>query len=81
MNCRKTLRTEVYTVDRIKRIYIQKKDHSLRPLGIPTVGDRVVQQAVKLITEPILNLISRALVTGTGQEDRIKEHPEKSTNI
>ena len=49
----KDLENRSYTVDKIKRVYIPKKDHSLRPLGIPTVRDRVVQQAVKLIIEPI----------------------------
>ena len=49
----KDLENRTYIVDRIKRVYIPKKDHSLRPLGIPTVRDRVVQQAVKLIIEPI----------------------------
>lgn len=31
-----------------------KADGSLRPLGIPTIRDRVAQMAVKLIIEPIL---------------------------
>jgi retron-type reverse transcriptase len=46
---RKDLENRSYRVDSVKRVYIPKKDHSLRPLGIPTVRDRVVQQAVKLI--------------------------------
>ena len=49
----KDLENRTYIVDRIKRVYISKKDHSLRPLVIPTVRDRVVQQAVKLIIELI----------------------------
>ena len=49
----KDLENRSYRVDSVRRVYIPKKDHSLRPLGIPTVRDRVVQQAVKLIIEPI----------------------------
>ena len=83
------MKTEQYTFSRAKRIYIPKASGKLRPLGIPSATDKIVQEIIRIILEsiwdspkgPQFSEVSHGFRPGKGTHSALQYIDQKFKNM